>query len=208
MLKAFRKVTIVIRESGVIFQDSALYLEIVDAARERIGKRLEDKERKRLAVVVLALDAIALAAGLFEADLRVLIGMGERVGKESEQAGGADVVKRGSHQDGKDFFGDNGFSNGGNEVVDGDGAFAEKLFHHFVVAFGDHFDEFFVSFLRVFSKSGGDFFAGAQFFSFLGLFVCFSVPTIHQTAEYFFPSAGRLEGGYYTVEDFLSRFSL
>src|SRR5258708_19628057 len=110
MLKAFRKVTIVIRESGVIFQDSALYLEIVDAARERIGKRLEDKERKRLAVVVLALDAIALAAGLFEADLRVLIGMGERVGKESEQAGGSVVVQRGSHQEGKDFFGHNGFS--------------------------------------------------------------------------------------------------
>src|SRR6266446_4686246 len=130
MLKALRKVAIVIGERGIIFQNPALYLEIVDAARERIGQRFEDKEGKRLAVVVLALEAVALAAGILEADLRVLIGMRERVGEESEQAGGADVVERGSHQDGKDFFGDDGLADGGDEVVDGNSAFAEKLFHH------------------------------------------------------------------------------
>jgi len=35
---------------------------------------------------------------------------------ESEQAGGADVAERGSHQDGEDFLGDNGFADGGNKV--------------------------------------------------------------------------------------------
>jgi len=44
---------------------------------------------------------------------------------------------------------------GRDEIVDGDGAFAEKLFHHFVVAFGDHFNKFLVSFLSVISESAG-----------------------------------------------------
>src|SRR5712692_7918689 len=97
MLEAFRKVAIVIRKRGVIFQHPALYLEIVDAAGEKIGKRFEDKQGKRLAVIVLPFDAVALAAGLLEADLGVLIGMREGVRQKSEQAGGSDVVERGSH---------------------------------------------------------------------------------------------------------------
>src|SRR5260370_30161351 len=157
MMEAFRKVAIVIDERGIVFQYAALYLEVVDAARERIGKSFEDKDGKRLAVMVLALDAIAFAAGVFEADLGVLIGVRENVSKKSEQAGGADIVQRGGHQDGEDFFGHDGFANGRDEVVDGDSAFAEKFLHHFVVAFGDHFNKFFVSFLSVISKSGGGF---------------------------------------------------
>src|SRR5216683_2569243 len=43
MLEALRKVAIVIRESGVIFQDTALYLEIIDAAGERVGSVLKTK---------------------------------------------------------------------------------------------------------------------------------------------------------------------
>src|SRR6266436_3948361 len=104
MLETFREVAIVIDERGVVFQDAAFYLEIVDAASEGISKCLEDKEGKRLAVIVLALDAVALAAGLLETYLRVLVGMRENIGKEREQAGGADIVDRRSHQDGKDFF--------------------------------------------------------------------------------------------------------
>src|SRR5260370_32675308 len=140
-----------------MFQQAALSLEVVDAARERIGKSFEDKDGKRLAVIVLALKAVALAAGVFEADLGVLIGVRENVSKKSEQAGGADIVQCGGHQDGEDFFGHDGFANGRDEVVGGDSAFAEKFLHHFVVAFGDHFNKFFVSFLSVISKSGGEF---------------------------------------------------
>src|SRR5260370_36304132 len=140
-----------------MFQQASIYLEVLDAARESIGKSFEDKDGKRLAVIVLARKAVALAAGVFEADLGVLIGVRENVSKKSEQAGGADIVQRGGHQDGEDFFGHDGFANGRDEVVDGDSAFAEKFLHHFVVAFGDHFNKFFVSFLSVISKSGGDF---------------------------------------------------
>src|SRR5260370_11377947 len=98
MLKTFGKVAIVIRKRGVIFQHPALYLEIVDAARERIGKRLVDKQGKRLAVIVLPFDAVALAAGVFVAHLGVLIGMRERVTEEREEAGGSAVLQRASQQ--------------------------------------------------------------------------------------------------------------
>src|SRR5260370_26806933 len=123
MLQALRKVAIVIRESGGIFQDTALYLEIIDAAGERVGKRLEDKEGKRLAVVVFSLDAIALAAGILEADLRVLIGMRERVGKDSKQAGVGDVVETRRHQGGKDFLVDDCLTGVGVDAVDGSRGF-------------------------------------------------------------------------------------
>src|SRR5258708_23873211 len=117
MLKTFRKVAIVIRKRGVIFQDSALYLEIVDAARERIGKRLVDKQGKRLAVIVLPFDAVALAAGVFVAHLGVLIGMRERVSEEREEAGGSDAWPRRRHQNGKSLFGHSGFADGGGELA-------------------------------------------------------------------------------------------
>src|SRR5258708_23063763 len=83
MLEAFRKAAIVIDERGVVFQHAALYLEVVDAARERIGQRFEYKEGKRLAVIVLALKAIALASRVFEADLGVVIRVRANVIKTS-----------------------------------------------------------------------------------------------------------------------------
>src|SRR5207249_9212676 len=83
--------------------------------------------------------AVALFPGIFITDLRVLVRMRKRIGQEREQARGADVVERGSHQDGKDFFSDNGFAHGGNQIVDGNGTLSEEFLHHRVVAFGDHF---------------------------------------------------------------------
>src|SRR4029077_12238649 len=108
MLEAFGKTAIVIHERSVIFQNAAFHFEIVDAPREWIGKRLKNKDGKRLCVVVFALYAVALAARLLEAHLGVLIGMRENVRQESEQAGGANVVERGNHQNRKDFFSDDG----------------------------------------------------------------------------------------------------
>src|SRR5258706_3756952 len=206
MLEAFRKVAIVIDERGVVFQHAALYLEVVDAARERIGKRFEDKEGKRLAVIVLALKAVALAAGVLEADLGVLIGVRERVSKKSEQAGGADIAQRGGHQHGEDFFSHNGFANGRDEIVDGDGAFAEKLFHHFVVAFGDHFNKFFVSFLSVISESGGDFFDGRFSIAAGSVDTRFHGYKINDAAKSFFAADGHLQGDYVAAENFLEGF--
>src|SRR6266851_1420728 len=206
MLKALQNVAIVIGESGVIFQDSALHLEVVDAAGERIGKRFEDEEGERLAVVVLAIEAIALAAGVFEAYLGVLIRVGESVSKKSEQAGGADVAKRGSHQDGKDFFRDDGFADGGDEVVDGNGAFAEKLLHHFVVAFSDHFDEFFVSFLGVAGQGGGDLFDGGFAVAIGMVEVCFHGHQIDDAPETSFGADWQLERDDVAAENLFERF--
>ncbi len=82
VLKAFRQAAVVVHQRGVILQHAAFYFEIVDSSRKGIGKSLEDEKRKRLAIVVFPLDAVTLAFGLFEADLRVLIGMREDIGDE------------------------------------------------------------------------------------------------------------------------------
>src|SRR6266700_615849 len=206
MLEAFRNVAIVIGERGVISQDSALYLEIVDTSREWIGKRLEDEEGKRLAIVVLAVDAVALAAGLLEADLRVLIGMRERVGEEREEAGGADVVKSGSHQDGEKFFGDDGFADGGDEVMDGNSAFAKKLFHHFVVAFGNHFDQFFVGFFGFVGEGGGNFFDGGLAVTAGLIDVRFHGDQVNDAAESSLAANWQLKGNHVAAENLLERF--
>src|SRR5258708_29375132 len=135
VLKALGQAAIVIDERGVIFQDAALYLEIVDAAGERVRKRFEDKEGKRLAVVVLALEAVSLAASVLEADLGMLMCVPKNVGEKSEQASRADVVEPGSHENREDFFGDDGFANGGKWIAAGDGALAEKTPHRFAPRF-------------------------------------------------------------------------
>ena len=132
--------------------------------------------------------------------------MRKSVREKREQAGGADVVESGNHQDGKDFFGDDGFADRRNEVLDGDGAFAEKFLHHFVVAFSDHFNKFFVSFLGVISKSGGNFFNGRFSITVRGVDVRFHGHEINDAAESFFAADGHLQGDHVAAENVLERF--
>src|SRR5579864_2824720 len=99
VLKALREAPVVVEQRGVVLEHAAFYLEIIDAPGEGIGKGLENEQGKRLGVVVLTLDAIALALGFREADLRMLVGMGENVGDKREQTGGADIAQAGNHQD-------------------------------------------------------------------------------------------------------------
>src|SRR5208337_435251 len=131
VLKTLRNIAIEIEKRGVVLEDTALDLEIVNAAGERIGKSLENEEGKRLGVVVLAVDAIALAAGFLEADLRMLVRMRENIGEKGEQASAADIPRGGDHQHGNNFFRDDGFADRGDEVLNGNGAFAEEFLHHF-----------------------------------------------------------------------------
>ena len=114
VLEPFLRTPREIGERSVVFQNAALHLEIVDAARKRIGKRLENEKRKRLAVVVFALDAIALSAGLLKSFLRVLVGMRKHVGKKCEQTCRSDILRRGNHQDRKDLFRDDSLAHTGN----------------------------------------------------------------------------------------------
>src|SRR5712691_7665847 len=65
VLKTLGKIAVVVEKGCIVFQNAAFHFEIVDAAGERIGKRLEDEEREWLAVVVFALDAGVFATGIF-----------------------------------------------------------------------------------------------------------------------------------------------
>ncbi len=58
---------------------------------------------------------------------------------------------------GEDAVFANGFMERGDEVVFGDGAFLEILFHQLVFAFGDELDESFVAGLGIGSERGGNF---------------------------------------------------
>jgi len=90
--------------------------------------------------------------------------------------------------------------------VDGNGAFAEKLFHHFVVAFGDHLDEFFVSFFGVAGKGAGNLFDG-WFAVAIGIVkVCFSWHQIDDATETSFRADGQLESDDVAAENLLERF--
>src|SRR5712664_2633856 len=100
MLEALLDAAVVIVERGIVFQHAALYFEIVDAARKRIGDGFENEKRKRLAVVILAFDTVAFAIGILVSDLRMLIGMRKGVGKKREQPGRTEAEQRAHHQAG------------------------------------------------------------------------------------------------------------
>ena len=94
MLKAFRDAAVEILQRGIILQHSALHLEIIDAPGKRIGERLEHEQRKRLTVIILALDALTFAVRLREAHLRVFIRMREHIGHKRQQAGGSYIARK------------------------------------------------------------------------------------------------------------------
>ncbi len=147
VLKTFRNVAGKVLQRHVVLQYAALHLEIVDASGEGIRERLEHKQREWLGVVVFALDAIALAAGFLMAHHGVLVGMREYICQEGQQAGAAHVARGRNHQHRNNLFRDDGATNRGNQILNRNGALAEKFLHHLVVALGDHLDEFFVRFL-------------------------------------------------------------
>src|SRR5437667_4797408 len=84
--------------------------------------------------------------------------MWKHVGKKCEQAAIADIVGGGDHQYRNNFFGDDCFAYTRDQVLNRNCAFAEEFLHQLIVAFGYKFDQFFVSFLCVFGKRGGNFF--------------------------------------------------
>jgi len=92
------------------------------------------------------------------------------------------------------FFRDDGFTNGRNQVLDGNGAFAEKFLHHLVVAFGDHFDEPFVSLFRFIFQRIRNIFDGGLAITVGRIHVGFHGDEIDHAAEAFFRTDGHLEG--------------
>ena len=67
------------------------------------------------------------------------------------------VGEAAGEEDREDAVFANGFVQGGDEVLFGDGALLEVLLHEFIFAFGDEFDESFVAGLGVCGYAGGDF---------------------------------------------------
>ena len=67
------------------------------------------------------------------------------------------VGEAAGEQHGEDAVFADGFMERGDEVVFGDGAFLEVLFHQLVFAFGNELDESFVAGLGVGSERGGNF---------------------------------------------------
>ena len=102
-------------------------------------------------------------------------------------------MDRGRHQHGKDFLGHDRFSYRWNKIVDGNRAFAEKLFHHFVVAFGNHFDQLFVGFFGLVGKRSGNFFNGWFAVAIGFVDVCFHGHQIDNAAESFFAADRQLQ---------------
>ena len=77
--------------------------------------------------------------------------------------------------------------------MDGDGAFAEELLHHFVVAFGDHFDDLFVGFLGFIDERVGNFLDLGFAVAIGGVEVRFHGDQIDDPAEAAFGADGQLE---------------
>ena len=100
--------------------------------------------------------ATATAAGL-DGNGRALDGRGSVDLEEVEKMVGGDVGEAAGEQDGEDAVFANGFVERGDEVLLGDGAFGEVLFHELVFAFGDQFDEGFVGGLGAGDQAGGNF---------------------------------------------------
>ena len=67
------------------------------------------------------------------------------------------VGEAAGEEHGEDAVFADGFVEGGDEVLFGDGAVVEVLFHQLVFAFGDELDESFVAGLGVGSQAGGNF---------------------------------------------------
>ena len=77
--------------------------------------------------------------------------------EEVEEVVGADVAEAAGVEDGEDAVFADGFVESGDEVLFGDGSFAEELFHELVFAFGDELDQGFVRGLGFGLEAGGDF---------------------------------------------------
>src|SRR4029077_19398279 len=132
--------------------------------------------------------------------------MRENVGDKGEQAGGADVAQRGNHQHGEDFFGDDGVAHAGNQIFDGDGAFAKEFFHQIVIAFGNHFDQFFVRGFGFVGERGGNFFDGGLAVAIGLVHVGLHGHQVDHAAKTFFRADGKLQGHDVAAKNRFQRF--
>src|ERR1700735_993078 len=106
MLQTLRRTAVEIVECGIVFQYSGHDFEIRNAAGEWIREGLEDKDGDRFGINNLALDRVAFVirrpvTGDFSANSR----RGENLSKEIQNSVTADVMQRGTEQDGENSLG-------------------------------------------------------------------------------------------------------
>ena len=88
---------------------------------------------------------------------RALDGRGRVDLEEVEEMVEGHVGQAAGKEDGEDAVFADGFVERGDEVLFGDGALLEVLFHQLVFAFGDELDESFVAGLGIGGERGGNF---------------------------------------------------
>ncbi len=149
----------VVLEGGVVFDDAADDLEEGDAARKGIGHGLEDHQGGGLGVVDLAgeprrasASPFAHGSGVANGDGRTLSGRGRVDLDEVEQVVEGHVGQAAGEEHGEDAVFADGLVERGDEVLFGDGALLEVLFHQLVFAFGDQLYERLVAGLGVGSQ--------------------------------------------------------
>ncbi len=110
------------------------------------------------------------------------------------------------HEHGIDAALANGLAQAVDDVLDREGSFFEELFHQRVVAFGDHFDQRFMGFLRGFGEivRDGDFLALAV--AIHGVGVGLHADQVDHALEIFFSADGKLNGNGEAAEDALNAF--
>src|SRR5262249_53239868 len=123
-----------------------------------------------------------------------------------EQAGRGDVVEGGDHHDGHNFFLKDGFAQAGEEMLGGQRALGEKLFHETVVAFGDHFNEFLVGRFGGVGEIAGNVFDGGLAVAVGLVNVGLHGDEVHHAAEIPFFANGQLQRNDRAAEFFDERF--
>ncbi len=156
----------VVLDGGVVLDDAADDFEEADAAGEGIGHGFEDDEGGGLGVGDFAGGGGVRSrhrrggvrrSWLRTANGRALDGRGRVDLEEVEQVIEGHVGQAAGEEDGEDAVFADGFVERGDEVLFGDGALLEVLFHELVFAFGDQLDEGFVAGLGVGGQRGGNF---------------------------------------------------
>ena len=158
--RAFRRSAGVVFQRGVVLDHAADHFEEGDATGERIGHGLEDHGGDGLGVVDLARGRVGIGPGRDAGDGRALRSSGRVDLQEIEKMIEGHVGEAAGKEHGEDAIFADGFVKRGDEVIFGDGAFLEVLFHQLVFAFGNELDESFVAGLGVGRERRGNFRGG------------------------------------------------
>ena len=174
-----------------------------EASGEGIGSRLKDEGGGGLGVFGFALDFLPVQG---EFGGGAVGGGGECFHDEIEQPVGTDVVQAGHTEDREDAELTHFLIHSADDVFFGQGAHLEELLHQFVLAFGDHFDQFGMRFLRGFGVFGGNGGFLALAVAVDGIDISLHPDQVDDATEVFVGAEGKLNGNRRAAEAFMDAF--